>query len=145
MNITSQHKRIVALLLGLMAFAHTVRAQSNSHLGIGTSIDFDQPRDHEAQPSRGVGFLYRWHTFHSGWGPTVGFDWHSMHFNQPLGLDNAPLGLLRMRSVMAGFGHTQHLGRLSASVSLTGGYSFNHLALDPAAGDAYQRAGLSLL
>ena len=134
-----------ACFLGLFALASPARAQSNSHLGIGAGVDLFRPTDHDAQRSTGIGFVYRWHSFHSGWGPTVAFAWHDTDFNQSLDAATVPLGSLHMRAIMVGIGHTQHLGRLSVSASVIGGYAFNRLVLDGSARDSYERAGLTLL
>jgi hypothetical protein len=126
-----------------------VRAQSVdsavSHIGVGAGISFYNPSSSDGQSSRGITFAYRWHRFRSGWGPTFGLDWHSTDFTQPLGIVTAPLGSLRMRAFLAGFGHTQRFGKLSASASVLGGYAFNNLSVDGSAGPAFARAGISLL
>ena len=51
-------------------------------LGLGGGVNFYRPADRtEAQPSQGVGIVYRWHTFHSGWGPTFTVDFHNTRFS----------------------------------------------------------------
>jgi hypothetical protein len=50
-----------------------------------------------------------------------------------------------MRALLAGFGHTRRMGRLSASASVSGGYAFNHFTVDGAAGPAFASTGTSLL
>ena len=87
---------------------------------------------------------YRWHSFHSGWGPTFGLDWHTSDFTEPLGSTDAPLGALRTRALLAGFGHTRRLKRLTASANVSVGYSFNHFTVDSGAYPAFARTGVTL-
>jgi hypothetical protein len=142
--------RIFCVSLCAFMWATGAHAQGNSledaasHVGVGAGINFYSPRE-DGKRSQGIAFAYHWHTFHSGWGPTFGLDWHTTDFNQALGSVDAPLGSLRMRALLAGFGHTRRLGRFSASANVVGGYSFNDLSLDSAAAPAFARTGNSLL
>src|SRR5262249_5886768 len=81
----------------------------------------------------------------SGWGPTFGLDWRRTDFNQAVGSLDASLGSLRMRALLAGVGHTQRIGRFSTSASMSGGYAFNHLFVNGAAGPAFASTGISLV
>ena len=138
--------RALVLLLGLMIVARAAHAQSASHLGIGLDVDFYRPTHGELfQRSTGVGLLYRWHTFHSHWGPTFGFDWESAHFDQPVGAATVPFGSLRKQTFLVGLGYTLHLGPLVSSSNLTGGYELHRLRLDGGAVNAYGNAGLVLV
>jgi hypothetical protein len=136
--------------IGTIVFTTGAHAQDPidtavSHIGVGAGINFYRPSSSDGKSSEGIALAYRWHTFHSGWGPTFGLDWHSTDFDQPLGSVDAPLGSLRMRALLAGFGHTQRFGRLSASASVSGGYSFNNLSVNGGAGPAFASTGISLL
>jgi hypothetical protein len=135
----------LVLSLGFTMLAAGAEAQTASHLGLGAGVNFYRPTNTDAHHSEGVGFVYRWHTFHSGWGPAFGFDWHRTGFTQHLGPIDAPLGTMRFRTVLVGIGHTQHLGRMNASASLSGGYAFNRLALDGRARPTFELAGVSLV
>ena len=140
---------IVGLALTATLLASNAHAQSIddavAHVGIGAGIAFYNPSNDDGQTSRGVVLAYRWHSFHSGWGPTVGLDWHRTDFDQTLGGMSAPLGSLRMRALLAGFGHTNQFGRFAASANVSGGYSFNDFSV---AGDAiptFASGGVSLV
>ncbi len=141
---------IVSLAIVTTLLTTDAHAQGNpvdsavSHMGVGAGITFVNPSSSDGQSSQGATFVYRWHTFHSGWGPTFGFDWHSNDFNQP-GFPGTPLGTLRMRALLAGLGRTERYGRFSASASLSAGYSFNDLSVSPAAAPAFANAGMTLL
>ena len=141
--------QIVSFAITAAILTSDARAQSVdsavSHIGVGAGIAFYNPSSSDGKSSQGLTFAYRWHSFHSGWGPTFGLDWHSTEFNQHLGPVVAPLGSVRMRALLAGFGHTQRFGKLSASANVLGGYSFNNLSVDGSAGPAFARAGISLL
>src|SRR5262245_10678074 len=104
------------------AYAQDPFENAVAHLGIGAGISFTNPSSSDGQTSKGLAVAYRWHAFHSGWGPTFGLDFHSTDFNHPVNLVAAPLGSLRMRSVLAGYGHTKRFGRrFSTSASLSAG------------------------
>jgi hypothetical protein len=136
---------IVTAILGADAHAQGISVDSAvAHVGVGAGVTFTSPSSREGKSSEGAAFAYRWHSFHSGWGPTFGLDWHSNDFNQPLGSIDAPLGTLRMRALLAGFGRTQRFGKASVSASVLGGYSFNKLSVDAGAAPAFANAGISL-
>ena len=116
-----------------------------AHVGVGAGITFVDPSSNEASRSQGAAFVYRWHSFHSHWGPTFALDWHSTDFTFPLASGSAPLGTLRMRALLAGFGRSQRFGRFSTSASVSGGYSFNDLSVSAGAGPAFASAGTPLL
>jgi len=132
----------------LLAAATGAQAQSVddavSHVGIGVGIAHYNPTNSDGQTSQGIAVAYRWHSFNSGWGPTVGLDWHSTDFNQTLGGLNAPLGSFHMRALLAGFGYTKHVSRFSASANMAGGYAFNSFNVDRDAGPTFAGAGISL-
>ncbi len=137
--------QVGSLSLAFAMVATAARAQSASHLGLGAGMNFYRPSSSDAERSQGVGAVYRWHSFHSGWGPTFGLDLRRTEFTQSLHGVDSPFGSVRMRSVLIGVGHTEHMGRFSVSASASGGYAFNHLSVDGGAGQAYDRAGLSLI
>jgi hypothetical protein len=149
MNTSAKLVQVLCLLIGTMLLSTDSHAQDPvdsavSHVGLGAAITFYNPSSSDGKSSEGISLAYRWHTFHSGWGPTFGIDWHTTDFNQPLGSVDAPLGSLRMRALLAGFGHTRRMGRFSASASMSGGYSFNDFSVDAGAGPAFASTGISL-
>jgi len=140
---------IVGLSLAATVLTTNVYAQSLdgavAHVGIGAGVTFYNPTNDDGQNSRGINVAWRWHSFDSGWGPTVGFDWHTTDYNQTLGGLNAPLGSLRMRAFLAGLGHTNMFGRFSVSENLTGGYSFNSFSVAGSAVPTFASSGVSLV
>jgi hypothetical protein len=150
MTIPTKLVQILCLLIGITLFTTAAHAQNPidtavSHLGVGVGVSSYSPSSNDAESSQGIGLAFRWHSSHSGWGPTVGFDWHSTDFNQPLGSVDAPLGSLQFRALMAGYGYTQHIGRFAAAASVNGGYSFNHFSVDAGAAPAFATSRISLL
>ena len=101
---------IVCLSLAATLLASNVHAQLGiddavAHAGIGVGVAHYNPTSDQGHTSQGIVAAYRWHSFESGWGPTVGLDFHSTDFDQTLGGLNAPLGTFRMRALLAGFGY----------------------------------------
>ena len=136
---------LAATLLAANAHAQGPVDDAVEHLGIGAGVSHYDPTNDGGQTSQGITLAYRWHSFQSGWGPTFGLDWHSTDFDQTLGGLDAPLGSLRMRALLAGFGHTRHLGRFSASANVSGGYAFNHFTVARDAFPTFARTGVSLV
>lgn len=143
--------QILCFSIGVALFATNARAQGDAidsavaHVGVGAGINFYRPRSDDADSSEGIVLAYRWHAFHSGWGPTFGLDWHTTDFHQPLDGASVPLGSIRMRALLAGFGYTKRIHRFTASTNVSGGYSFNSLTTDSGLAPAFARAGTPLL
>ncbi len=141
--------QIASLLLAATLLAASAHAQgfddAVSHAGIGVGIAHYNPTDADGQSSRGVVVAYRWHSFHSGWGPTFGLDFHTTNFNETLGGLDARLGSYRMRAILGGFGRTTRIGRFSTSANMLGGYSFNSFNVASEAFPTFAGAGVSLV
>jgi hypothetical protein len=144
--------QVFSLSIGILAIATRAHAQDDlidsavAHVGVGAGVNFYQPSSNDADPSRGIVVMYRWNVFHSGWGPTFGLDWHRTVFHQPVGdVVDVPMGSLRMRALLAGFGYRHRIHRFTAGANVSAGYSFNHLTVDSGMGPAFARTGVSLL
>jgi hypothetical protein len=152
-NSSARLIQAVCFGIGTMTFATQAHAQTPNdtldsavaHVGVGAGINFYRPRSSEADSSEGLVIAYRWHAFHSGWGPTFGLDWHTTDFHQIVGPSDVPLGSLRMRALYGGFGHTKRFGRFTASANIFAGYSFNSLTVDSGFAPALARSGTSLV
>src|SRR5262249_6634155 len=88
-----------AITLAANAHADDPIDSAVAHVGVGAGVNFYDPTNDNGQTSQGITVAYRWHAFHSGWGPTFGLDWHSTDFNEPLGSVDAPFGSVRMRAI----------------------------------------------
>ena len=136
---------IAAAMLAADAHAQDLLDSAVAHVGVGAGINFYNPTSNDFDRSDGIVVAYRWHAFHSGWGPTFGLDWHSADFHEPFGSTNPTLGSVRMRAYLAGYGHTKKIKRLTTSASVSGGYSFNNLTTDSGAASVFARNGISLV
>lgn len=116
---------IVAVVISTAARADDPVDTAVAHMGAGAGISFIEPSSSSGHSSQGVVFLYHWHSFHSGWGPSFGLDWHSTDYNQTLGPVTAVLGTLQTRALLVGYGHTKRFKHFTTSANLNGGYSFN--------------------
>src|SRR5262249_3450777 len=144
--------QVFLLSIGVLAIATSAHAQDDfidsavAHVGVGAGINFYRPSSDDADSSQGLAIMTRWHSFHSGWGPTLGLDWHSTVFHQRVGnITNVPMGSLRMRALLAGFGYRHRMHRFTALANISAGYSFNHLVDDSGLGPAFARTGVSLI
>jgi len=98
-NSSARLIQAVCFGIGTMTFATQAHAQTPNdtldsavaHVGVGAGINFYRPRSSEADSSEGLVIAYRWHAFHSGWGPTFGLDWHTTDFHQIVGPSDVPL------------------------------------------------------
>jgi hypothetical protein len=141
---------IVAVAIATIGFAATARAQVDvdsavAHAGAGAGISFIKPNSNEGQSSEGLVFVYHWHSFHSGWGPSFGLDWHSTDYTKTMGSVSTTLGTLQTRALMVGYGHTKKIKRFATSASLNGGYSFNNYSVASGAAPAFANGGISLV
>jgi hypothetical protein len=144
--------QVSLLSIGVLLIATRAHAQEDlidsavAHVGVGAGVNFYRPSSNDADSSQGIVVMYRWHAFHSGWGPTFGLDWHRTVFHQPVGnVVDVPIGSLRMRALLAGFGYRHRIHRFTAGANLSAGYSFNHLTDDSGMGAAFARTGVSLI
>jgi hypothetical protein len=136
---------LAATVLAANAHAQVSIDDAVAHVGIGVGVAHYDPTSSDGHTSEGIVVAYRWHSFHSGWGPTLGLDWHTSNFDETLGGLNAPLGSFRTRALLAGYGHTRRLGALSASASVSGGYAFNHFTVNGDAFPTFAGSGVSLV
>jgi hypothetical protein len=144
--------QIFLLSIAVLGIGTSAHAQDDlidsavAHVGVGAGVNFYRPSSDDADSSQGIVIITRWRSFHSGWGPTFGLDWHSTVFHQPVGnVVDVPMGSLRMRALLAGFGYRHPIHRFTALANMSAGYSFNHLTVDSGMGPAFARTGVSLI
>jgi hypothetical protein len=136
---------IVTIGVTISARADDAVDSAVAHAGAGAGISFIKPSSNDGQSSQGVVFVYHWHSFHSGWGPSFGLDWHSTDYTQTIGPVSSTLGTLQTRALLAGYGHTKKLKKFATSANLNGGYSFNNYSVASGAGSAFASGGISLV
>jgi hypothetical protein len=66
-------------------------------------------------------------------------NWYELKFDGPVGDEMTPLGRLKIRPVMGGYGYSLRSGRVAASTTFVGGVSFNSFDEDDRARLAYAR------
>jgi hypothetical protein len=144
--------QVVLLSIAVLGIATNAHAQDDlidsavAHVGVGAGVNFYRPSSDDADSSQGIVIATRWRSFHSGWGPTFGLDFHRTVFHQPVGnVVDVPMGSLRMRALLAGFGYKHPIHRFTALANVSAGYSFNHLTVDSGMGPAFARTGVSLI
>ena len=142
--------RVVCLSIAVVVVATVARGQDPldtavAHAGAGVGISFIKPSSNDGQSSQGVVFVYHWHSFHSGWGPSFGLDWHSTDYTQTIAPVTATLGTLQTRALLVGYGHTKRFKHWATSANLNGGYSFNKYSVASSAPLAFANGGISLV
>ena len=92
-------------------------------LAVGVSLRHSRPASGDLEPAVRLGPLFRLGSGR-GLGVSLGFGW----FDADLSSGSSAAGHVRIRPVMAGLAYTFGTDRMSASVSLVAGPSFNRLS-----------------
>src|SRR5215510_8357148 len=148
----SRAQLILVVCFSIVVSALTIAARADdpvdtavAHMGAGAGISFIKPSSSDGQSSQGAVFVYHWHSFHSGWGPSFGIDWHSTDYTRTMGSVSTTLGTLQTRALLVGYGHTKRLKKFATSANVNGGYSFNQYSVASGAGSAFAAGGISLV
>ena len=130
---------IAVIMLGVCRDAH---AQTDNRLAVGMSVTARAASSADASGSADVGFELRLGPAKAGWNwQNSFFGWFDTSVQEAVPMRTIPLGDLRVRPIMAGYGYTWILGRAAITADLAGGYSLNSFTLDPAALADYSRRG----
>jgi hypothetical protein len=73
-----------------------------------------------------------------GWRPKYGLNWFSTELEGRVGEGSAPLGKLKVKPLMGGYGYTHVFRRVTMSANLLAGYAFTSFSLNPAGEQAYR-------
>ena len=132
------HSALFALLFtGL--FAASAAAQSEGRFALGVNFTSRTPGDAStASSSKGVGLTWRFGHGHEGWGWGYGLGWYATDISQPVGGAPALLGELHIRPIMAGYGYTHLIGRMTMTAEVVGGYAFVSINQHPGLSDIYR-------
>ena len=132
---------VVAIIL--LSICRDAGAQTDNRLAVGMSVTARAASSSDAGGSADVGFELRLGPAKSGWGwQNSFFGWFDTAVQEAVSTRTIPLGDLRIRPIMAGYGYTWVRGRAAITADLAGGYSLNSFTLDPAAvADYSQRLG----
>jgi hypothetical protein len=134
---------VTAALVITCGAAHS-SAQTDSTVSLGAGVAFYHPAADSARDAIGFALVYRFGR-PQAWRPAFGFNWFGLDFDANVGGEQVPLGHLRVRPIMGGYGYTLQRGRLSTSATLIGGYAFNSFEPDSRAVAAYRRSLQTLL
>ncbi|HXH24672.1 MAG TPA: hypothetical protein VNI78_05445 [Vicinamibacterales bacterium] len=135
-----------ALLLALGLTPSAARAQAGAAVAVGAGINVYRPASPQADDFVAFGLVYRLVPQRSGWRPAVGFNWYSVDMWTEAAGVRHPLGSLRLRPIMAGYGYTHRMGAFALSATALAGYSFNTFEVHERARRAYRdELGLLLL
>jgi hypothetical protein len=131
---------IAVIMLGV---CRDGRAQTDNRLAVGMSVTARAANSSDAGGSADVGFELRLGPAKAGWAwQNSFFGWFDTDVQETVPTRTIPLGDLRVRPLMAGYGYTWIRGRAAITADLAGGYSLNSFTLDPAAlADYSQRLG----
>lgn len=121
-----QTTRSLSVLIMLM-LAGPAAAQSDSRFSVGPGVTF-----FESTGKFQFGPAVRGRR--AGFGPTLGFNWHTTEV-EPGAVGLAAPSELRVRPVMAGLSHTTIRGRFATTVAVVGGYSFNRISTTESAAE----------
>jgi hypothetical protein len=123
--------------LVILCAATPVRAQSEAAVALGLSISSYDPPSSLGLSSTSMGPLIRIN-LGPGFGPIIGFDWHSTRMEAMAGNQRVYLGELRVRPVLVGAGYTVKRGRYWYGAGITAGYAFNRLTVNDRARPAFR-------
>jgi len=130
----------IILAVALAWFAADAHAQSEAAIALGLSVASYDPTGHLSTGQTSIGLAWRVKSGNGGFGPAVGFSWHSLGVQTVAGGERVYLGKLRVRPVMAGVGYSWTRGQWSLQGSVVGGYAFNRLSVDDRARPAVRSA-----
>lgn len=123
----------MCVVLACAVTATNASAQGITNLarrvGIGGSVGGIFPFDDDVTAGRALGFNFGLAPEH-GLGLTLGFGWYTADLTLSGVSDDAEVGDLRVRPLMAGVGYTWVKGRVATGVSINAGVSFNSIRLN---------------
>lgn len=121
--ITASVRIRLAFILLLTPAAAT--AQTGTSLAVGAGLNVYKPISAATSATPSIAFVYRWIPADSGWRPAIGFNWYTVEPHRTVGLAHVPLGALRLRPVMGGYGYVSRMQRVTWSATGFAGVSFN--------------------
>jgi hypothetical protein len=114
-------------------------AQTASRVAVGASISKDTGGIPLPGASK-LAVLWRLGSGDEGWGFRYGLNWYSTEIDDRLS-EAMPLGKLRVRPFMAGYGYAHRFGRVRVSANLLGGIALNSFSVDEALEASAARVG----
>lgn len=130
---------VLSLVLGLLAAP--ARAQEKNVFAIGVNYSTKLATDGDTTGTHGAGFTWRLGHGNAGWGWSYGLGWFDTHLTHTIGGQRVPLGEVKVRPIVGGYGYTHQLSdRWFLTGDLVGGFAFTRFTLgdDVAAPSALQ-------
>jgi len=117
-------------------------AQTGNRFAVGVSFSTQHAPDDSSVADGAHSVGVQWRIGHSkqGFGWQYALHWYSMDVARLIGSGPTPLGTLRVRPLMGGYGYTRLFrgGKIAITGDMVGGYAVNSFELNPAADTAYQ-------
>jgi hypothetical protein len=130
------------LIILAVLSSRTAAAQTDNRLAVGGSVTSRIAGSSATAASSAIGFELRLGHEEEHWGWVSSFfGWYDMDLEAAPALQMGASGHLRVRPVLAGYGHTWIRGRAAITADVLGGFAFNSFHLDPSGLAEYQRHG----
>lgn len=111
-----------------------VAAQEHNTFAIGAGATHRMSPDPDARGDGGFGLKWRIGHAETGWGWHYGLNWYSTNLDRDIGGRSTPLGELKIRPFLGGYGYTHRLTeRLTLAGDVIGGFAFSAIELTPSA------------
>ena len=126
---------VVATLAMNLSTAH---AQERNRFALGVNYTQRLATDDRAHANGGIGITWRIGHSDEGWGWKYGLGWYAADVERSIGGRDVPLGELKIRPIVGGYGYTHQISqRWFITGDLVGGFAFTSLNLTPEAAAAY--------
>jgi len=129
---------LLVTLLAVCGVSSAVSAQEGNRFAVGGSFTHRGVGSSTAHGGRGPGIQWRIGHSTEGWGWQYGLNWYSLDVDRPIAGRSTPLGELRVRPFMGGYGYTHLMGPVAVTVDAIGGYALTRFDLTSEAANAYR-------
>jgi hypothetical protein len=126
---------LLASLL-LSSSAAVVSAQTEGRVAVGASVSRNDSGTLPIPGGSRLAVLWRLGSRDEGWGFRHGFNWYSTELDEAAVRSGLPVGKLRVRPLMAGYGYARRFGRVRVSANMLGGFALNSFSPREATGIA---------
>lgn len=131
---------LLVTLLAVCGVSSAASAQEGNRFAVGGSFTHRGVDSSTAHGGRGPGIQWRIGHSSEGWGWQYGLNWYSLDIDRPIAGRVTPLGELRVRPFMGGYGYTHLMGPVAVTVDAIGGYALTRFDLQSEAATAYRES-----
>ncbi len=132
-------RALVLTSLLLFGVAVDARAQSEAAIGLGLAVTSYDPTGSLGQSATSIGPLIRI-KMGTGFGPSLGFDWHAVGVEAMVDGKPVYVGRLRVKPIMAGLAYNWNRRKWWVSASVVAGYAVAGLSANDGARPAFRAA-----